>query len=278
MTETNSNNPLQINKWICHKLECFGEFVSRYSTRFGEGQCHYFEPFSSAAYYTCKSSNCSAEGSELRAIRAKKPFGSYIFVARNSEVTSALKKIVLPYIDNIEIVTGNPIHDNVLKQVFFLVPRTMASLGYIDPPGYQRLRWSTIKKIATHSPDWAGNKMDLLIIFPLEMALLRNLNRLDCQNSINRFFGSSRWRQIRDRWQQGDFDSNQVRRKLTDLYKDNLKKLGYKYVSNTSPARFSSPPFYQVIWASDRQDRSRDIKTIWNKERFLPCEMFHNKE
>jgi three-Cys-motif partner protein len=278
MKETSHNSPLKINKWTCHKLECFSEFINRYSSELAENQCYYFEPFSSAAYYTCKGSECSTEGTELRAIRSEKPFTGYAFVARNSDITLDLKHITAPYRDKINIITGNPINYKVLKQVFYLVPRTVASFGFIDPPGYQRLRWSTIKTIAAHSTDWAGNKMDLLIIFPLEMALLRNLNRPDCQNSINRFFGSNRWCLIRDQWQQGELDSDQVRRKLTDLYKENLSKLGYKYVSDTAPARFSNPPIYHVIWVSDRQDRSKEIKKIWNKEKFLPCEMFHGKE
>ena len=39
--------------------------------------------------------------------------------------------------------------------------------------------------------------MDLLVLFPLEMALLRNLTRKECENSINRLYGNSAWQAIR---------------------------------------------------------------------------------
>ena len=41
------------------------------------------------------------------------------------------------------------------------------------------------------------------------------------------------------------------------------------------PARFSNPPYYHVIWASDRTSRTADLKETWGRERYLPCEMFH---
>ena len=45
----------------------------------------------------------------------------------------------------------------------------------------------------SHSGDWKGRKIDLLIIFPLEMSLVRNLTRPECEASITRLYGNRKW-------------------------------------------------------------------------------------
>jgi three-Cys-motif partner protein len=156
-----------------------------------------------------------------------------------------------------------------------MIPRSTTSLVLIDPPGYVALRWSVIKKLAQHGVDWKGHKMDLLVLFPLEMALLRNLTRRECENSINRLYGSSAWQNVLKQRLENKLDLDKVRKELIELFKADLKELGYKHVEGTEPARFSNPTYYHVIWASDRTSRLAELKDTWERERYLPCEMFH---
>ena len=81
------------------------------------------------------------------------------------------------------------------------------------------------------------------------MALLRNLTRDDCRSSISRLYGSNKWLDIKDNWQKGILKPDEVRLQLVSLFIDSLKKLGYRYVSDITPAPFSKPPFYYIIWA-----------------------------
>ncbi|GAI95759.1 unnamed protein product, partial [marine sediment metagenome] len=112
------------------------------------------------------------------------------------------------------------------------VSRSASSFALIDPPGYRQLRWSTIRKLAAHGKDWKGHKLELLILFPLEMALLRNLTRPECQSSITRLYGNRQWQEISRKRLAGKISSEKMRNKLVRLFKTGLKELGYKYVED----------------------------------------------
>jgi len=198
-------------------------------------------------------------------------------VVKNHQNAENLKRLTAPLnTDNtIAVITGNCINENVLRQLFDLVPRSISSFALIDPPGYRRLRWSTIKKLATHSKDWRGHKIELLIIFPLEMALLRNLTRPECQASITRFYGNSKWEEIKQKRLEGKIRLSKARQRLVELYKDGLKALGYRHVADFKPNYLSKPPLYHVISASDSEGRAKLLAEAWGKERYLPCELLY---
>ncbi|MFC1846588.1 three-Cys-motif partner protein TcmP [Chloroflexota bacterium] len=263
--------PRRINKWLCHKLECFSEFAKVYSK--DNPRC-YLELFAGWGICTCKDSNCIIDGSELRAL--KDGFLKCIFITRDSNDTRELKKLAKPVKAESHVINGNCISEKVMQQAFDFIPRSASSLAFVDPPGYNRLRWSTIKKLATHGTDWKGHRMDLLIVFPLEMALLRNLTRTDCEASINRLYGNHLWQSVRQHKLEGVIGQAKARKQLVSLFKDGLKELGYRYVEDLTPAPFSRPPNYHIIWASDSDSRLAELSEIWHKPRYLACEMFGN--
>ena len=176
---------------------------------------------------------------------------------------------------NVEIITGSCLSEKVIRQLFDLIPRSASSFALIDPPGYRRLRWSLVKKLARHGSDWQGHKTELLIVFPLEMALLRNLSRPECEASITRLYGNQEWLQIRQDWQEGEIDTTEVRKRLVALYQTGLKNLGYRYVASLEPAQSPHPPVYLLIWASDEANRIKMVASAWNRPRYLPGEMFY---
>jgi three-Cys-motif partner protein len=267
----------QVSKWACHKIECLADFIQKVSAGTKDGGC-YVELLASPGRYDCKEAACTSfEGIEPRIITLKNPFSRCIFIAKGEATSKSLAETINP-LDNgntAHIITGNSIRESVMRQVFDLIPRSTTSMVLIDPPGYAALRWSVLKKLAQHGVDWKGHKMDLLVLFPLEMALLRNLTRKECENSINRLYGNTDWQAIRKKRLDDKLDLDKVRKELIELFKTNLKGLGYKHVEDTEPARFSNPPYYHVIWASDRTSRAADLKETWGRERYLPCEMFH---
>jgi three-Cys-motif partner protein len=266
----------QVSKWTCHKLECLTDFIQKVSAGTKDGGC-YVELFAGPGHYSCREAACTnIEGIPPRVLRLKPPFSRCIFITRDETDSHALSEIITPLDskNTSHIITGNCMREAVMRQVFDLIPRSTTSLVLIDPPGYAALRWSVIKKLAQHGVDWKGHKMDLLVLFPLEMALLRNLTRKECENSINRLYGNTGWQAIRKKLED-KLDIDKVRKELIELFKANLKALGYKHVEDTEPARFSNPPYYHVIWASDRTSRAAELKETWGKERYLPCEMFH---
>jgi len=269
MNEKTNYTPRIINKWLCHKLECFGDFIKSYpknETKF------YLEPFADYGIYTCKDTGCLTNGSELRAL--KNGFLKCIFLVNDVRGARNLKILTASIKAKSAVIIGNCINDNTLRQAYNLIPRSGSSFAFIDPPGYNRLRWTTIIKLVAHGIDWQGYKIDLLIIFPLEMALLRNLTRPDCEASINRLYGNRKWQQIRQNILDNKIEHNEARQNLVSLFKSGLKDLGYRYVDDLKPARFSNPPNYHLFWASDTDSRLQKLIDIWCKPRYLPCELF----
>jgi len=269
------NQPKPIRKWTCHKLECFADYIEAYSQAMGNNQCYYLELYAGCGQCICKGTNCIIEDSALRALKTK--FAKYIFIVSDSRDADSLKQLTASY-GTANIIIGNPVNDKVLQQVFDLIPRSASSLAFIDPPGYRKLRWSTIKKLATHGEDWRGHKIELLIIFPLEMALLRNLSRPECQASITRLYGNSQWQEIKQQRLEDKIGPGKARQRLVELYKDGLKALGYRHIADFKPRYLSKTPLYYIISASDSEGRAKMLSEAWGKERYLPCELLYPRK
>ncbi len=257
-------------KWLCHKLQCFAEYIKIYADR--NRDHYYLDIFAGSSFSPCKTDNCVIEGTELTALKSR--FRKCIFIVNNPEEAELLGESTAKFKDRSYIITGNCINDSILQQAFDLIPRSKSSLALVDPVGYTKLRWTTVKKLAFHGTDWKGHKTDLLIFFPLEMALLRNLTRADCETSIDRLYGNTDWRHIRQDRFDNKIDHDQAGKELINLFKKGLKALEYRYVDDLQPAHFSNPPVYHIIRASDSASRKKELNDIWNKPRFLPCELF----
>lgn len=271
--------PRQIRKWTCHKLECLSDYIQAYAKRLGKTNCCYLELYAGCGSCVCKGTDCRIDDSELRALKAKTKFAKYIFVVRNRQNAENLKRLTTPHnTDNIEVIIGGCNNEKVIRQLFDLIPRSASSFALIDPIGYRKVHWSTIKQLASHGADWKGNKIDLLIFFPLEMALLRNLTRPECQASITRLYGNQQWEEIKQDKLSGKIELDEVRTRLVELFKAGLRGLGYNYVEDFKPTWLSRQPFYHLILASDSDTGAKILKDAWGKSRYLRCELFHDEE
>jgi len=272
--------PKQIRKWACHKLECFTDYIEAYTGALKNTDCYYMQLFAGCGNCICKGTDCCIEDSELRAIRTRTKFAKYIFVTEDSQDADSLRQLIEPYNSdsNIEVRTGNIISEKIIRQLFNLIPRSASTFTFIEPSGYRKMRWSTIKKLIAYGSDWRSHKIELLIIFPLEMALLRNLTRPECEASITRLYGNRKWQDIKQAKLDGEIGLAEVRNRLVELFKDGLKNLGYKYVESLEPAKFSEPSLYHVISASDSGSRIKLLEDAWCKPRYLPCELLYDSE
>ncbi|MFC1870863.1 three-Cys-motif partner protein TcmP [Chloroflexota bacterium] len=263
-------------RWACHKLECFADYLDAYTGVPNDTGTYYLELYAGGGRCICHGTDCGIDDSSLRALKGR--FDRYIFVVKDDGEAESLERLVAPRGENTEIITGNCNNAGVIRCLLDRIPRSASSFAFIDPPGYRRLRWRTIERLAVHGVDWKGNKMDLLIVFPLEMALLRNLLRPDCQASISRLYGNHEWQAIRQRLLEGKTGPGEGRQDLIELFKIGLKKLGYKYVADLKPAAFSRQPFYYLIWASDSHRGVGILKEVWDRPRYLPCELMYRRE
>ena len=117
MNNQKTHIPRKINKWLCHKLECFSEFVNTYST--DKSKC-YLELFAGCGVCTCKDTNCLVDDAEIRAL--KNGFLQCIFIVRDSRDAKNLKKLTTLLKADSNIISGNCITEKVMRRAFDLIP------------------------------------------------------------------------------------------------------------------------------------------------------------
>lgn len=210
-------------------------------------------------------------------MKSRAKFTHYAFLAQNRAAANSLKPLVTEYnvANNVSVLAGNPNNEKTLSRLLDNVPRSASSLVFIDPGGYRRLNWSTLEKLIAHGKNWQDDKVELLIVFPLEMALLRNLLRPECDVSVTRFYGNQQWEEIKRQKTVTKILPTDVKQKLIELYKNGLHNLGYHYVVDFKPASPTHDPYYHLIFASDKESRLKNIKEAWGKSRFLRCELLY---
>ena len=264
----------RIRRWNCHKLECFADFINDYTKALANG-VYYLELYANSGKCLCDRTDCYIDDSSLRALKSR--FARHIFVTSDEQEVKSLKELAgARDRDRVEIISGNCNNVNTVRRLLDLIPRSASSLVFIDPPGYRVLHWKTIARLARHGMDWNGKKMDLVIIFPVEMALVRNLTRPECQASITRLYGNQQWLQIKQEKLNGEIGLDETRARLVKLFKSGLSSLGYKYVKDIKPTTFSKSPYYHLIWASDRGS-GKILEEAWGKSRYLPCELLYEQ-
>jgi three-Cys-motif partner protein len=266
--------PGPIHKWTCHKLESFSEFIESYARSTRKAATCYLELFAGPGSYPCSDMNCKLEGSAIRVLKTGAEFVQYAFLTPGKTTADSLRSsIVSSSKCNIQVLVGNPNHTKTLDRLIDNIPRSAFSLAFIDPGGYRRLNWRTLERLAELGKNRQGLKTELLIIFPLEMALLRNLARPECAESVTRFYGNRRWEELKKLKQTSQAED--IKPRLVELFKEGLSGLGYKYVEDFRPAAATHDPYYHLIYAGDRVSRLKQLKNAWGKSRFLRCELLY---
>jgi len=235
------------------------------------------ELFAGPGTTPCNGMECALESASLRALKSRSKFARLAFLAPNTAIYANLQQTVIQYSEKriVQVFKGNANSERSIFKLLDVVPRSGSGLVLIDPGGYCRLNWTTIEKIAAHGKNWQGERLELLIIFPLEMALLRNLMRSECEDSLTHFFGNRRWDDIKRQKRAGKISAEDIRYRLIELYKSGLQDLGYHYVEDVKPASPTADPYYHLIYAGDRVSRKASLQTAWGKTRFLRCELLY---
>jgi three-Cys-motif partner protein len=140
------------------------------------------------------------------------------------------------------------------------------NLALLDPEGFE-LKWSTIQKLASIS------KMDFIIYYP-QMGINRDISKEienEEETKIDQFFGGREWREIYKSYV--NREERFLHRKLLDLYKGNLRKIGYKEAKSidevdSEPLIVNSleAPLYRLIFASKHELGQEFWKKITEKD------------
>ena len=165
----------------------------------------------------------------------------------------------------------NLVIDDALKHV----PLDGATFCFIDPAGADA-HWATIAKIAEHKPK-GQNRVELFILFPYDMAIVRFLardessefmRRMGSKERVDAVMPDAKWMGVYKARNRGKITPREARRRFAYIYWMGLKQLGYKHA--LSPRLMTTPegrPLYFLFFASDHEAGERIMSHVFRKER-----------
>jgi three-Cys-motif partner protein len=115
--------------------------------------------------------------------------------------------------------------------------------------------------------------MELLILFPFDMAINQNLSNPAAQEALDQFFGIADWRKELRTSQLRNEEITQRRQRFTHVYVQNLRSLGYQYVEEYGPLHWRNRPLYSVIFATDHPVGAKIMRDVWSKPRSIPGQL-----
>jgi three-Cys-motif partner protein len=140
------------------------------------------------------------------------------------------------------------------------IPRGALTLAFIDPTGLH-IKMTTITKLAS------AGRVDLLILFPDAVDVLRNIDlyRLQPNSNLDQFLGSdSNWRAELDSL--GDSEPSRVRQLFATLYTQQLKKHAKYEVFGQEIIKGPQGPLYRLIFASKHPRGAEFWEKVTKKE------------
>lgn len=184
----------------------------------------YVELFAGPGFGIIRDSGDVIHGSPLLAIDQANPFTRYIFVDINPDAILALEKRiqrVRPAAD-VKFITGDC--NSSIEGIKKNIDNSYLILTFIDPTGMQA-KFSTIRSLTKDL------RMDLIINFPLQ-AINRSYSYAlqGYDQKYDDFFGSKEWKSTMT----GLTDMRSIGARLLDLYKNQLRTIGYEQFEDLS--------------------------------------------
>ena len=197
--------------WTEQKLECVRKYLHAYTTIMSNYQFHfsYIDAFAGTGYREAKHadhadqlmlSNLITEetqgfldGSARIALQVKPPFKEYVFIEKNKNRFSELKKLKEEFPNEHIKFINSEANSYLINLCDKMDWRSNRALVFLDPYGMQ-VSWETIKSIAE------TEAIDLWILFPLGTInrLLENQGQISSarQKTLDRFFGEPNWSEV----------------------------------------------------------------------------------
>jgi three-Cys-motif partner protein len=246
-----------VGKWTeekHHYIDSYLNIFFKAMAKKWHGNLYYIDLFCGPGRSRNRDSGIEIDGSPLIAL--KFGFCKYIFVDKNLDNIKSLKSRCLNRAgsNNSEFIHGDC--NERIKEVINYIPGNSLSVTLVDPFGLNFNFESYIQLTK-------DRHMDLIIIFPLGMAIKRTMNKSEkAKQKVNLFLGGNEWRTlIRDK------PVSAYGRTIIDYFKQNLTKIGYQIPKELSAGENiivknnSNIPLYHLLFVSKNQLGT----SFWNK-------------
>ncbi|MGA3094386.1 MAG: three-Cys-motif partner protein TcmP [Dehalococcoidales bacterium] len=261
----NDRLPLRcIGFWAKDKLYYLQRYMSIFNSSMKDKwfKRAYVELFAGPGLGIVRDSGQIISGSPLLAVEQPVAFSRHIFVDINKAAVEALEKRVKQSKSSIDVNFINGDCNDSIGEIRTRIDASYLILTFIDPTSMQT-RFSAINDLTTNL------HMDLIINFPLQ-AINRSYSYAmqGYERKFDDFFGTNEWKSVLN----DVSDTRSAGAKLLDLYKGQLKKIGYGQIKDlSSDQQIASGdilvrgpkniPLYYLIFAS----RSKIACKFWDE-------------
>jgi three-Cys-motif partner protein len=156
------------------------------------------------------------------------------------------------------------------------VPARAPCFCLLDPPGMQ-LQWETIRQLA--AIPGRPRKPELLITFPLRMAILRQLTVTRqigraAAALVSASFGTEEWRAIYGARLRGEVSPARAKDAYLELFEGRVRQLGYRSVRSkaiVAPRVLGGArqEMYHLIFATDHPAGDEIMQDVFERPYFL---------
>lgn len=218
------------------------------------GGINYIDLFAGPGICCDRDSGSRFPGSPLIAANTRKPFGQILLCEKSEENAAALRTRMdqTPAAERYRIFVNDC--NEAISDIRAAIPEHSLSIAFIDPTGLH-VKLETLKTLS------AGRNVDLLILFPDDVDVIRNVEAYylpTIDSNLDRVLGAdSGWQEEYRRL--GSCDSAKLRRLFGKIYAKQLKRhAGYRVFDAIQIRGKNRRPLYRLIYAS-RHRRGLDF-------------------
>jgi three-Cys-motif partner protein len=207
-------------------------------------------------------------GSALVALEVHAPQATQVIVSeKNQSAYRALEHRTERYGDR--VVRLNDDANRVLPDLLARVPKRAPAFAFLDPEGSE-LEWTTVAGIAAHKRHHSPNKIEQLILFPVDMGFVRLAP--DHPELVTRIYGHERWMDFYARRAADEITADQARSEYVRLYAEGLSELGYATVLDRQITKANGSPMYFLIFATDNAAGKNIMDWVFDQVRMRVIE------
>lgn len=243
---------LCVGEWALEKhyyLDRYLRLVTKAMVNKWNSGLTYIDLFSGPGKCIVRESGEEVDGSPLIAL--KHGFTRYIFVETNKKSIEVLEKRCKTLKSNNSVSFIPEDCNDVIDEIRKLIPKDSLSVALVDPFRLN-FKFDTYEKLTNN------RRMDLIINFPIGMAIKRNLK----SKELDSFLGGDTWRSSILH------SKNNISVDISNYFKANLAKIGYiqpkeYFIGDVVVKNSLKVPLYNLLFASKHPLGT----TFWDKIR-----------
>jgi three-Cys-motif partner protein len=221
------------------------------------------------------------EGSANLCFAAEPPFTEVYLIEKDPARAEKLARIAAEH-PGARAICGD-VNEEIPRLLASLNPKA-PTLAFLDAQGTE-LGWETVRALADHKRGRGRCKIELLVLFPLQMSYRRmmdfksgrgvspaNARRLDFALGAE-----TPWREIVSRRLIGEIETpEEMEHAFLDAYCDGLhRRLGYEHVLHYAVAASNGVPLYYLVFASDSDVGKRIVRHEFGASHTEQAQLFN---